>query len=173
LEDVEEACRMHSPSLVINIDETSVRTVRPPRTAVARKGWDRGRRPVLTVTRSDRESTSLVCAVAANGHLLQPCVLRGKRGEAALSKDSRWVTIQSGGWTNEAAYIEYVWRVILPYTRWVSLRIREPAPNRSCHPWVSSEALHSALDEEPPPSLALCTCAISRVIVRVRSPTLL
>jgi DDE superfamily endonuclease len=117
LEDVEEACRTHSPSLVINIDETSVRTVRPARTAVARKGWNRGRRPVLTVTRSDRESTSLVCAVAANGHLLQSCVLRGKRGEAALSKDSRWVTIQSGGWTDEAAYIEYVWRVILPYTR--------------------------------------------------------
>lgn len=117
LEAVEEACRAHSPSLVINVDETSVRTVRAPRTAVARKGWDGGRKPILTVTRSEKESTSLVCAVAANGNLLQPCVLRSRRSEAGLREDNRWVSINCGGWSTAEVYMEYVWRIILPYTK--------------------------------------------------------
>lgn len=117
MEAVEEACRAQSPSLVINVDETSVRTVRAPRTAVARKGWDAGRKPILTVTRSEKESTSLACAVAANGNLLQPCVLRSRRSEAGLREDNRWVSINCVGWSTAEVYMEYVWRVILPYTR--------------------------------------------------------
>ena len=70
----------------------------------------------MSVTRSDRESTSLICAVAADGSKLRPCVLRSRRGEAALSGDSRWESINCSGWTDEALDMEYVWRIILPYT---------------------------------------------------------
>lgn len=39
-----------------------------------------------------------------------------KEGEAALSRDNWWEVIGCGGWTNEAVYMEYLWRVVLPYT---------------------------------------------------------
>jgi hypothetical protein len=117
LEDVEQACLSHGRHMVINVDETGVRTIRPPSHALARKGDWRVRRPVMKVTRSDRESTSLVCAVAADGTTLRPCVLSSRRTEAALRRDTRWETITCGGWTTAAVYLDYLQRVILPYTR--------------------------------------------------------
>jgi transposase-like protein len=116
LDDVEEACLTHGRSLVINIDETAVRTIRPRSHALAKRGKGKHSRPVMRVTRSDRESTSLVCAVAADGTKLRPCVLSSHRTEAALRRDRRWEAITCGGWTNEAVYKEYLQRVILPYT---------------------------------------------------------
>jgi hypothetical protein len=116
LNDVEVACLEHGRSMVINIDETGIRTIRPRSHALAKKGSGMHSRPVMRVTRSDRESTSLVCAVAADGTKLRPCVLSSRRTEAALRKDSRWEAITCGGWTNEEVYIEHLQRVILPYT---------------------------------------------------------
>jgi hypothetical protein len=74
-------------------------------------------RPVMKVTRSDRESTSLICAVAADGSKLRPCVLSSRRTEAALRRDRRWESITRGEWTNAAVYLDYMERVILPYTK--------------------------------------------------------
>jgi DDE superfamily endonuclease len=116
LDDVEMACLTHGRSMVINIDETAVRTIRPRSHALAKRGMGKHSRPVMRVTRSDRESTSLVCAVAADGTKLRPCVLSSRRTEAALRRDRRWEAITCGGWTNEAVYVEYLQRVILPYT---------------------------------------------------------
>ena len=117
LENVEQACLAHGRHMVINVDETGVRTIRPPSHALARKGDWKVRRPVMKVTRSDRESTSLVCAVAADGTTLRPCVLSSRRTEAALRRDTRWDSITCGGWTTAAVYLDYLQRVILPYTR--------------------------------------------------------
>jgi DDE superfamily endonuclease len=116
LDDIEAACLTHGRDMVINVDETAVRTIRPRSHALARRGDWKHNRPVMKVTRSDRESTSLVCAVAADGTKLRPCVLSSRRTEAALRRDNRWEAITCGGWTNEAVYMEYIWRVILPYT---------------------------------------------------------
>jgi hypothetical protein len=116
VQDVQTACLDHGRSMVINVDETGVRTINTRRRALARKGdWER-QRPVVEVTRSTRESTSLVCAVAADGSKLRPCVLTSRRSEASLRKDSWWDVIRCGGWTDAAVYIEYLKRVILPYT---------------------------------------------------------
>lgn len=117
LEDVEHACDTHGRHMVINVDETAVRTINTRTHALARKGEWKTRRPVVVVTRSDRECTSLICAVAADGSKLRPCALKTRRGEAALSRDSRWEVIRCGGWTNADVYMEYIWRVILPYTQ--------------------------------------------------------
>jgi hypothetical protein len=117
LEDVEHACDTHGRHMVINVDETAVRTINTRTHALARKGEWETRRPVMEVTRSDRECTSLICAVAADGSKLRPCALKTRRGEAALSRDSRWEVIRCGGWTNADVYMEYIWRVILPYTQ--------------------------------------------------------
>lgn len=116
LEDVEAACLTHGRSMVINVDETGIRTIRPPSHALARRGDWKVNRPVMKVTRSDRESTSLICAVAADGSKLRPCVLSSRRTEAALRRDRRWEAITCGGWTDAAVYMEYMERVILPYT---------------------------------------------------------
>ncbi len=117
LEDVEQACADHGRHLVINVDETAVRTINTRTHALARKGdWEK-RRPEVQVTRSDRECTSLICAAAADGSKLRPCVLKKSSGEAALTRDRRWEVISCDGWTNQAVYMEYMWRVVLPYTQ--------------------------------------------------------
>jgi hypothetical protein len=104
-------------TFVINIDETAVHTINARTHALARKGDWENRRPEMEVTRSDRECTTLICAVAADGSKLRPCVLKKPSGEAALMRDRRWAAIRCDGWTNAEMYMEYIWRVILPYTQ--------------------------------------------------------
>jgi hypothetical protein len=117
LGEVEEACANHGRALVVNVDETAIRTIVAPRRALAYSGGGARSRPSLRTTRSDRECTTLICAVAADGTALMPCVLARKQTEAAVRRDRRWVTIQSSGWTDAAVYRDYIERVILPYTR--------------------------------------------------------
>ena len=65
IDDVEQAFVKLGRRIMINVDETAVRTINKRRRALATGGGGDSCKPTVSVTRSDRESTSLICAVAA------------------------------------------------------------------------------------------------------------
>ena len=104
--------------MIINVDETSAKVVSPPRTALR----DIGSGPAIAHHKSkDKLCVTVVAAITSNGGKLKSAVVTKGKTLLSLRKfklPSSFVgLLNDRGWMNGLTFIEWIRRVVLPYTK--------------------------------------------------------
>lgn len=117
-ETVNRALLHYRPSMIINEDETSGKVVMPPRTAIRDIGSGQ---PVVFHKSSEKLCATIATAISSNGGKLKSALVTKGKTQLSLRKFQLPTSIvgllNARGWMNGSTFIEYITRVILPFSK--------------------------------------------------------